>query len=51
MIWPLLTEHDGVELTFASTLIGHHVLTMRLLENHLLYEHARIVIAGSEGAR
>lgn len=51
MIWPLLTEHDGFELTFASSLIGHHVLTMRLLENHLLSEHARIVIAGSEGAR
>ncbi len=42
---------DGVELTFASTLIGHHVLTMRLLENQLLSERARIVIAGSEGAR
>lgn len=42
---------DGVELTFASTLIGHHVMTMRLLEDQLLSEHARIVIAGSEGAR
>ena len=42
---------DGVELTFASTLIGHHVLTMDLLENQLLSEHVRIVIAGSEGAR
>jgi len=39
------------DVTFASTLIGHHVLTMRLLENHLLSERARIVIAGSEGAR
>ena len=42
---------DGIELTFASTLIGHHILTMRLLEAQLLSEHARIVIAGSEGAR
>lgn len=42
---------DGVELTFASTLIGHHVMTMRLLEEQLLSDHARIVIAGSEGAR
>ncbi len=42
---------DGVELTFASTLVGHHVMTMRLLEDQLLSDHARIVIAGSEGAR
>jgi NAD(P)-dependent dehydrogenase (short-subunit alcohol dehydrogenase family) len=42
---------DGVELTFASALIGHHVLTMRLLDAGLLSSEARIVIAGSEGAR
>lgn len=42
---------DGIELTFASTLIGHHVLTMKLLAAHLLSDHVRIVIAGSEGAR
>jgi len=42
---------DGVELTFASTLIGHHVLAVRLLEEGLLAPHARIVIAGSEVAR
>jgi NAD(P)-dependent dehydrogenase (short-subunit alcohol dehydrogenase family) len=41
----------GVELTFASTLVGHHVLTMRLLAAQQLSARARIVIAGSEGAR
>ncbi len=46
-----LFNSDGVELTFASTLIGHHVLTMQLLEKQYLSEHARIIIAGSEGAR
>jgi NAD(P)-dependent dehydrogenase (short-subunit alcohol dehydrogenase family) len=42
---------DGVETTYASTLIGHHVLTLRALEQGLLAPQARIVIAGSEGAR
>ena len=41
----------GIEMTVASTLIGHHVLTMRLLEKGLLGESARIVISGSEAAR
>lgn len=41
----------GVEVTYASTLIGHHVLTMRALEYGVLSPHTRIVIAGSEGAR
>jgi NAD(P)-dependent dehydrogenase (short-subunit alcohol dehydrogenase family) len=42
---------DGIELTFASTIIGHHVMAIRLLNDKLLSEHGRIVIAGSEGAR
>lgn len=42
---------DGIELTFASSIIGHHVLTMRLLEAGFLSADAHIVIAGSEGAR
>lgn len=42
---------DGVEATYASTLVGHHVLSMRALERGLLAPQARIVIAGSEGAR
>lgn len=36
---------------FASTLIGHHVLTITLLKNNILSDSARIVIAGSEAAR
>ncbi len=42
---------DGVEITWASTLVGHHVMTMRMLSDRLLSPKARIVIAGSEGAR
>ena len=42
---------QGVEATVASTLVGHHLLTMRLLEKGLLTPEARIVIAGSEAAR
>jgi NAD(P)-dependent dehydrogenase (short-subunit alcohol dehydrogenase family) len=42
---------DGIERTISSSLIGHHILTARLLEHDLLSEHARIVIAGSEAAR
>ena len=46
----LVRNEDGVEQTFAP-LIGHHLLTMRLIENQLLADDARIVIAGSEAAR
>lgn len=42
---------DGIEMTFASSLIGHHQLTMRILESDLLAPMARVVIAGSEAAR
>lgn len=42
---------DGIERTFSSSLIGHHVLTLRLLEAGLLAEDAHIVIASSEAAR
>ena len=42
---------DGVEITWASTLVGHHVMTMRMLGDELLSPGARIVIAGSEGSR
>ncbi|MEM7132881.1 MAG: SDR family NAD(P)-dependent oxidoreductase [Chloroflexota bacterium] len=42
---------DGLELAFASSIIGHHVMTVRLLEAGLLTDSARIVIAGSEAAR
>jgi NAD(P)-dependent dehydrogenase (short-subunit alcohol dehydrogenase family) len=39
---------DGLEVAFASSIIGHHVLTLRLLEAGLLPDGARVVIAGSE---
>lgn len=42
---------EGVELTIAAGLFGHHVLTMKLLEAGKLSPQAHIVIAGSEGAR
>lgn len=42
---------DGLEITYASTLVGHHVLVLRALEYGLLAPTARIVHAGSEGAR
>lgn len=42
---------DGIEATFAASLVGHHLLTMRLLEHGLLADDASIVISGSEAAR
>jgi len=47
---PSLTS-QGYEITYASTLVGHHVLTMGALGKGLLGPKARIVIAGSEGSR
>jgi NADP-dependent 3-hydroxy acid dehydrogenase YdfG len=47
----LVKTHEDVEITFSSSLIGHHQLTMQLLEQGLLTERAHIVIAGSEAAR
>ncbi len=46
----VITDED-IEVTFASSLIGHHQLTMQLLADDLLSDDARIVIAGSEAAR
>ena len=42
---------SGIELTVSSSLIGHHLLTMKLLQGEAFAEGARIVIAGSEAAR
>lgn len=44
-------NNDGMELTFASALLGHHILAMGLLDANLLSTTARIVTAGSEAAR
>lgn len=41
---------DGLEIAFASSIIGHHVLTLRLLDADILPYGARVVIAGSESA-
>ena len=46
----IMTE-SGLEATITSSLIGHHLLTMRILDADLLAEGASIVIAGSEAAR
>lgn len=47
----LVRTEENVEITFASSLIGHHQLTMGILDADLLAPNARIVIAGSEAAR
>ena len=47
----LSKNRDGVDLTFASTLVGHHILTIMLLEHGIVKDNANIVIAGSEAAR
>ena len=47
----LVHTDEGIEITTASSLVGHHQLTMQLLADGVLCEHARIIIAGSEAAR
>lgn len=42
---------DGIERTSAASLVGHHVLTLALLRHQAISSDARIIIAGSEGAR
>lgn len=41
----------GIEMTFASAVIGHHAMTLRLREKNALSDDARILIAGSEASR
>ncbi len=40
---------DGLEMAFAASIIGHHLLSVRLLDAGLL-DGARIVLSGSEAA-
>ena len=40
----------GVDKTFASTLVGHHAMTMNFLAKDGLSDDAAIIIAGSEAA-
>jgi NAD(P)-dependent dehydrogenase (short-subunit alcohol dehydrogenase family) len=47
---PVHTD-EGIEMTYASSLVGHHRLTMSLLGRDHLASEGRIVIAGSEAAR
>ena len=42
---------DGLEIAFASSIVGHHILTLRLLKAGTLAQGARVVLAGSEAAR
>ncbi|MCH8899557.1 MAG: SDR family NAD(P)-dependent oxidoreductase [Acidobacteria bacterium] len=46
-------EHtaQGIEMTLAASLFGHHLVTMELLAGGRLAPEAHIVIAGSESAR
>ncbi len=41
----------GMELTFASALLGHHIIAKGLLDGDLLSYDCRIVTSGSEAAR
>ncbi len=48
------TKHmseDGIELGFASSLIGHHIIANELLEADLIADEGSIIIVSSEGAR
>lgn len=47
----VVKNSQGVDLTFASTLIGHHALTVNLLSKGGINHNGRILIAGSEAAR
>lgn len=47
----ILKNSDGIDLTFASTLVGHHAMTMNLLLKGGISENGNIIIAGSESAR
>jgi len=47
----IMKNSTGVDLTFASTLIGHHAMTINLLNKGGISENGKIIIAGSEGAR
>ncbi|CUK18108.1 short chain dehydrogenase [Ruegeria denitrificans] len=44
-------DAQGIELTFSSTIVAHHRLTVRLLNDQSLAPNARIIIVGSEVAR
>ncbi len=41
---------EGIEVTFGSSVVGHHVITNDLIDAGLLRPHARVVLVGSEAA-
>jgi len=47
----IMKNSTGVDMTFASTLIGHHAMTMNLLNKGGINDNGKIIIAGSESAR
>lgn len=47
----VVRSEAGIERTFSASLVGHHVLTVGLLEAGLVSNPGRIIIAGSEAAR
>ena len=47
----LRINEDGLESVQASSLIGHHLLTVGLIDGGVLVDGGSIVIAGSEAAR
>ena len=45
----LARTDDGIEMSFAASLVGHHIITTELLDAGLL-DDADVVIVGSEAA-
>ncbi|MEM7322171.1 MAG: SDR family NAD(P)-dependent oxidoreductase [Actinomycetota bacterium] len=41
---------DGIEMAFAASLIGHHIITSALLEASLVTDGGSVVLVGSEAA-
>ena len=41
---------DGIEMAFAASLIGHHIITEALLDANLVNEGGVVVLVGSEAA-
>ena len=46
----LARTSDGIELCFAASLVGHHIITMSLLDAGLITDGGAVVLVGSEAA-
>ncbi len=42
--------NDGIEMCFAASLVGHHIITAALLDAGLINDGAAVVLVGSEAA-